>query len=315
MTKETKSNGDLLVYGLAAGETIRCMAAITTNTIAEAARRHRTSPTATAALGRTMTGALLLGASLKELDRLTTQIVCDGLIGGISVEANAKGEVRGYVRNPDADAPLNEKGKLDVRGIIGNGMLYVMREAGFEIGFRPEPYKGSVPLVSGEIAEDFAYYLKSSEQIPSAVLLGVHVRMAKDLSETIVTAAGGVMIQMMPGADEKAIEEVENAINNATQSTTEMIQKGFSANDLLRAVLGKIEFEVLEEKAVRFACPCSYERAVSMVTALDIAEIESMLKEDKGAAITCHFCNETYTLDEFVLEKIFHERSTVSTEK
>lgn len=309
MTKETKSNGDLLVYGLAAGETIRCMAAITTNTIAEAARRHRTSPTATAALGRTMTGALLLGASLKELDRLTTQIVCDGLIGGISVEANAKGEVRGYVRNPDADAPLNEKGKLDVRGIVGNGMLYVMREAGFEIGFRPEPYKGSVPLVSGEIAEDFAYYLKISEQIPSAVLLGVHVRMAKDLSETIVTAAGGVMIQMMPGADEKAIEEVENAINNATQATTEMIQKGFSANDLLRAVLGKIEFEVLEEKAVQFACPCSYERAVSMVTALDIAEIESMLKEDKGAAITCHFCNETYTLDETTLEKIFRERT------
>lgn len=309
MTKETKSESDLLIYGLAANKTIRCMAAITTNTVAEAARRHRTSPTATAALGRTMTGALLLGSSLKELDRLTVQIICDGLIGGISVEANANGEVRGYVRNPDADVPLNEKGKLDVRGIVGNGMLYVMREAGFEIGFRPEPYKGSVPIVSGEIAEDFAYYLKTSEQIPSAVLLGVHVRTTKDFDGIIVTAAGGVMIQMMPGADEKAIEEIENAINRTTQSTTEMIQNGFSTNDLLRAVLGKIEFEVLEEKAVRFSCQCSYERAVSMVTALDIAEIESMLNEDKGAAITCHFCNETYTLDEATLEKILKERS------
>jgi molecular chaperone Hsp33 len=309
LTDETKTDGDMLVYGLAADETVRCMAAITTDTVAEAARRHRTSPTATAALGRTMTGALLLGASLKELDRLTVQIVCDGPIGGISVESNAKGEVRGYVRNPEAEVPLNEQNKLDVRGVVGNGMLYVMREAGFEMGFRPEPYSGSVPIVSGEIAEDFAYYLKNSEQIPSAVLLGVHVRLAKDLEQTIATAAGGVMIQMMPGAGEKTIGEIEKAIGNMRQSVTEMIQSGAGLEELIGATLGRIEFKVLEKMSVRFACRCSYERALSMVSALDVAEIESMLLEDMGAKITCHFCNETYIIDEDALEKIFLERS------
>lgn len=308
MTDEIKQGNDSLVYGLAAGETVRCMAAITTNTVAEAARRHETSPTATAALGRTMTGALLLGASLKELDRLTVQIVCDGAIGGISVESNAKGEVRGYVRNPEADAPLNEKDKLDVRAIVGNGMLYVMREAGFDIGFRPEPYRGSVPIVSGEIAEDFAYYLKVSEQIPSAVLLGVHVKQTEDLQRAIVTAAGGVMIQMMPGASEKTIGEIEKTIGNAAQSVTQMIQNGAGLKELLQASLGAIEFEVLEERSVGFVCQCSYGRALSMVSALDISEIESMLLEDMGAKITCHFCNETYIIDEAALEKIFLER-------
>lgn len=312
MTEETNLKTDLFVHGLAANETVRCMAAITTNAVGEATRRHGTSPTATAALGRTMTGALLLGASLKELDRLTVQIVCDGAIGGISVESNARGEVRGYVRNPEAEAPLNDKGKLDVRGIIGNGMFYVMREAGFEIGFRPEPYRGSVPIVSGEIAEDFAYYLTNSEQIPSAVLLGVHVRMSEDLQKTIVTAAGGVMIQMMPGANVNTIEEIEKAISNAPQSITEMIKDGAGIEDLLSGSLGKIEFELLEEKPVRFACSCSYEKAVSMIGALDIAEIKSMVKEDKGASIICHFCNETYVVDEDALEKILRERLLAS---
>jgi molecular chaperone Hsp33 len=311
LTGEKKINRDVLVHGLAADETVRCMAAVTTATIGEAAERHRTSPTATAALGRTMTGALLLGTSLKELDRLTVQIVCDGAVGGISVESNAKGEVRGYVRNPDADAPLNNKNKLDVRGIVGNGMFYVMREAGFEIGFRPEPYRGSVPIVSGEIAEDFAYYLKTSEQIPSAVLLGVHVRPNGFENTLNVTAAGGIMIQLMPGAEEKTVEAIERAIGNATKSTTEMIHDGAQPTDLLRAALGEIEFEVLEEKAVRFACPCSYQRAISMIASVDLAEIESMHKEDKGAKITCHFCNETYTLDEATLAKILNERSSV----
>src|SRR4051812_40502268 len=167
---------DLLIHGLAAGGTVRCMAAITTDLVGEAAARHRASPTVAAALGRTMTGTLLLGASLKELDRLTTQIVSDGPIGGITAETNAYGDCRGYVRNPDADAPLNSAGKLDVRGIVGNGMFYVTRESGYEEGLYLEPYRGSVPIVSGEIGEDFAYYLSKSEQIPSAVLLGVLVK-------------------------------------------------------------------------------------------------------------------------------------------
>src|ERR1043165_1409559 len=141
------------------------MAAVTTGLVAEAARRHQTTLTMIAALGRTLTGTLLLGSSLKELDRLTVQITGDGPIGGITAEANAVGQVRGYVRNPEAHLALNhETGKLDVKGIVGNGMFYVTRESGYEVGLYREPYRGSVPIISGEIAEDFAYYLRSEER-------------------------------------------------------------------------------------------------------------------------------------------------------
>ena len=178
---------DRLVHGIAADGTIRLIAAITTDTVAEAIRRHETSPTASAALGRMLTGAALLGASLKEFDRLTVRIDADGPIGGIIVEANNSGEVRGYVRNPDAEIPPKPDGKFDVSGIVGNGMFYVMRESGFELGLHHEPYVGSVPITSGEIAEDFAFYLAKSEQIPLAVMLGVLLQK----SSPFVTAAGG----------------------------------------------------------------------------------------------------------------------------
>jgi molecular chaperone Hsp33 len=181
---------DTLVHGTAADGTIRCMAAVTTNLVAEAARRHDLWPTVAAALGRTLTGTLLLGSSLKELDRLTVQIVSDGPIGGITTEVNALGQVRGYVRNPEAHAPYNEKGKFDVKAVVGEGMFYVTRESGYDVGLYRDPYRGSVPLVSGEIAEDFAFYLMKSEQIPSAVMLGVHLQPIIPY----VTAAGGLMI-------------------------------------------------------------------------------------------------------------------------
>ena len=278
------------------------MAAVTTNIVAEAARRHDLWPTVAAALGRTLTGALLLGSSLKELDRLTVQIVSDGPVGGITVEANARGEVRGYVRNPEAHAPYNEKGKFDVRAVVGEGMFYVTRESGYDMGLYREPYRGSVPIVSGEIAEDFAYYLTKSEQIPSAVLLGVHLQPAAPY----VSAAGGLMIQMMPGADEKTIGTIEASVSRMPQATT-MIREGARPADLLRAALGDIEFEMLDERPVTFACPCSHERAVSMISSIDRAELESMLREDRGAVMTCHFCNETYRLDEDELLKVMGE--------
>lgn len=282
------------------------MAAVTTHLVAEAARRHVVSPTVAAALGRTLTGTLLLGASLKELDRLTVQIVSDGTLGGITAEANARGEVRGYVRNPEATAPLNANGKLDVRAIVGEGMFYVTRESGYDIGLYTDPYRGSVPLVSGEIAEDFAYYLTKSEQIPSAVMLGVLMR-ASDESETYVAAAGGLMIQIMPGADEQTVAAIEASVSRAPQ-TTAMISEGASPTEMLHMALGNLEFEQLGERLVSFACPCSYERAVSLISSIDRAEIESMLREDKGAVMNCHFCNETYRLDEAQLEDILSER-------
>ncbi|MBV9211250.1 MAG: Hsp33 family molecular chaperone HslO [Acidobacteria bacterium] len=301
-----KEQTDTLVHGTAADGTVRCMAAVTTQLVAEAARRHITSPTVSAALGRTLTGTLLLGSSLKELDRLTVQIAGDGPVGGITAEANAKGEVRGYVRNPDADVPLNEHGKLDVRAIVGEGMFYVTRESGYDIGLYREPYRGSVPLVSGEIAEDFAYYLTKSEQIPSAVMLGVLMRAGEE-NETYVAAAGGLMIQIMPGASEKTVAAIEASVSRTPQ-TTAMIREGASPKDLLRTALGEIEFEMLGERLVTFACPCSYERAVSLISSIDRGELESMLHEDKGAVMNCHFCNETYRLDESQLKGILSER-------
>jgi molecular chaperone Hsp33 len=290
---------DTLIHGTAANGTVRCMAAVTTNLVAEAARRHDLWPTVVAALGRTLTGTLLLGSSLKELDRLTVQIVSDGPIGGITAEANARGQVRGYVRNPEANAPYNEKGKFDVRAVVGKGMFYVTRESGYDVGLYREPYRGSVPLVSGEIAEDFAYYLTKSEQIPSAVMLGVHLQP----NAPYVSAAGGLMIQMMPGADEKTIAAIESTVSQMPQATS-LIREGAQPADLLHAALGDLEFELLDEKPVNFACPCSYERAVSMISSIDRAELESMLLEDKGAVMTCHFCNETYRLGEAELESI-----------
>jgi molecular chaperone Hsp33 len=291
---------DYLLYGTAANDTVRCLAVVTTNLVAEAMRRHRTAPTATAALGRTLTGALLLGASVKELDRLTVQIRGDGPLGGVTAEVNAQGHARGYVANPDADLPPTAQGKLDVRGIVGQGMFHVLREAGFELGLRPEPYRGSVPLVSGEIAEDFTYYLAVSEQIPSAVLLGVRLEPDADARANRVAAAGGVMLQMMPGADETTVAAIEQSIR-ALPHTTELIRAGAAPGDLLQAALGPFEFTPLEEKEVRFACACSYERAVSLVAAIAPAELEAMLREDGEARLTCHFCNETYHLDENTL--------------
>ena len=275
------------------------MAAVTTNLVAEAARRHDLWPTVAAALGRTLTGTLLLGASLKELDRLTVQIVSDGPIGGITAEVNAHGQVRGYVRNPEAHAPYNENGKFDVRAVVGAGMFYVTRESGYDVGLHRDPYRGSVPIVSGEIAEDFAFYLTKSEQIPSAVILGVHLLPVAPH----VSAAGGLMIQMMPGADEKIINTIEASISRMPQATI-MIREGSRPVDLLSAALGEIEFEVLDEKPVSFACSCSYERAVSLISSIDRAELESMLREDRGAVMSCHFCNETYRIEEAELESI-----------
>ncbi len=299
---------DKMIRATAADDTVRCMAAVTTRMVADAVKNHVTSTTVAAALGRTLTGTLLLGSSLKELDRLTVQIVCDGDIGGVTTEANASGEVRGYVRNPNAEVPLKASGKLDVSGIVGQGMFYVTRESGYDIGLYTDPYRGSVPIISGEIAEDFAYYLTQSEQIPSAVMLGVLMR-AREAGETFVEAAGGLMIQIMPGASDATIRHIEETVSRAPH-TTQMIREGATPEDLLKTALGAMEFDVSEEKFVRFACPCSYERAVSLISSIDRVEVEAMLREDAGATMTCHFCNESYRLNESALERILGETVT-----
>jgi len=290
---------DKLIHGTAAGGTVRVMAAITTDIVAEAVRRHQTSPTVSAALGRALTGTLLLASSLKELDRLTVKIEADGAVEGITAEADADGKVRGYVKNPHVELPPKDNGKFDVAGIIGTGMFYVIRESGYDIGLYREPYVGSVPIVSGEIAEDFAYYLAKSEQIPSAVLLGVLLQKQKPF----VRASGGVIIQMMPGANEHIITMIEDTISHAPHITS-VIKRGATARDLVKLALGAIDFEILEEKEIAFDCNCSFKRAVSLISSLGRDEVAAMLAEDKGAKMTCGFCNEIYTLDEKDLQEM-----------
>lgn len=290
---------DKLIHGTAAGGTVRVIAAITTNTVSEAIRRHQTSPTVSAAFGRVLTGALLLGASQKDFDRLTVKIDSDGAVEGIVAETNVHGKVRGYVKNPVAELPQKDDGKFDVSGIIGKGMFHVIRESGFDIGLFKDPYHGSVPIVSGEIAEDFAYYLAKSEQIPAAVLLGVKLQK----TEPYVTAAGGVMLQMMPDANEHIITMLEDTIIHTPHLTT-IITEDTQPHELAQLALGVIGLDVLEEKEVAFECNCSMERAVSLITSLGKNEVESMLADDKGAVMTCGFCNETYKVDEAGLSEI-----------
>lgn len=292
---------DKLVNGIAADGTIRVLAATTTDLTAEAVRRHQTSPTVSAALGRMLTGALLLGSTLKDFDRLTARIECSGPLEGIVAEATAIGTVRGYVKNAVAELPAKPNGKFDVSGIVGEGMFHIIREAGFDIGFRPEPYVGSVPIVSGEIAEDFAYYLAKSEQIPSAVMLGVLLQN----SEPFVSAAGGVMVQMMPGANEHIITMIEDTIRHAPH-VTDLVKEGAEPADLIQMALGVIDFEILEEREARFACTCSAEKAVGMIAALGKEEVAAMIAEDNGAIMNCGFCNETYSLDNNDLEGILN---------
>jgi|SRR5688572_9983288 len=290
---------DKLIHATAAGGSIRVLSAITTGVVAEAVRRHQPAPTATAALGRVLTGTLLMAGTLKDFDRLTVKMECSGAIGGIVAEATTEGGVRGYVKNPDADVPWRHDGKFNVRGVIGTGMFYVIRESGFDIGLHREPYTGSVPLVSGEIAEDFAFYLAKSEQIPSAVLLGVLLQN----SEPYVAASGGVFVQMMPGANPHLITMIEDTIGRAPHLTS-VIGADATPHDLARLALGEIDFEVLEERDVEFRCNCSMERARTLIGSLGRDEVESMLAEDRGAVMSCGFCSEVYQLDEDDLRSI-----------
>ncbi len=290
---------DHLIQATAADATIRLIAAVTTNLVKEACQRHGTTPTASAALGRTLTGALLFGRSFKDLEYVTIRFDCNGTIGGIVAEATAHGTVRGYVNNPLADAPLNALGKLDVSAIVGGGMLHVIREAGYEIGLLKEPYFGSVPIVSGEIAQDLTNYLSVSEQINSAVSLGVFV----ESEQGQVTASGGVMVQVMPGISDETLAALERSVS-AAPHVTEVIRKGAGARELLQSALDGIAFNVLETHPVEFRCKCSFERAVSIVAALGREEVEDMLLKDNGAELTCHFCNSVYYLDDRALREI-----------
>lgn len=280
---------DYLVKALCFNGEIRAMAVRTTNIVDEAQRRHNTWRAATAALGRTMTGSLLLGSMHKGNDKLTVKIQGDGPLGAIVVDADAKGNVKGYVQNPSVNLPANDVGKIDVRGAVGtNGSLSVIKDLGLK-----EAFTGQVPLVSGELAEDFTYYLANSEQVPSAVGLSVLVDNEND---DRVKAAGGFMIQVMPNATEETLVEIEKRLADIPQVST-LLDQGETPENILERLLGKENVDILDKMPVQFHCDCSKERFSSAIATLGEVELTAMIEEDEGAEAVCHFCGEKYNYD------------------
>lgn len=275
---------DYLVKALGYNGQVRAYAVSTTETVGEAQRRHNTWPTASAALGRAVTAGVMMGAMLKGDEKLTIKIEGDGPIGAILVDSNAKGEVRGYVTNPHVHFDLNEHGKLDVRRAVGTaGMLSVVKD----IGLR-DYFTGQVPLVSGELGEDFTYYFAVSEQIPSSVGVGVLVN-----PDNTIQSAGGFILQLMPGTDDETITEIENHLQTIPP-VSKMIQMGLTPEEILEQLLGKNHVQILEKIPVAFECQCSSERISNALISLGKAEIEDMIETEGKADAQCHFCNEEY---------------------
>ncbi|QDP38847.1 Hsp33 family molecular chaperone HslO [Radiobacillus deserti] len=284
---------DYLIKATAFNGNIRAYAIKSTDTVEEARRRHDTWATASAALGRTLTITTMLGAMLKGDDKLTVKLEGDGPVGPILADANAKGEVRGYITNPHVDFELNDKGKLDVARAVGQGSLSVVKDLGLKHNFT-----GQVPIVSGEVSEDFTYYLANSEQVPSAVGAGVLVN-----PDHTILAAGGFIIQVMPGADDEVITKIEESIAKIPPISS-LLRDGNSPEQILDKLLGEGNVNVLEELPVAFECHCSKERLEQAIKSLGNEEIDKMIEEENGAEATCHFCNEVYQFTAEDLEEL-----------
>ena len=276
--------GDYIVRAAAANTQIRAFAAVTTELVEEARQRHGTSPVATAALGRLLTGGVMMGSMMKnEDDVLTIQINCSGQIGGLTVTADSQGKVKGYVHNPDVMLPP-KNGKLDVGGALGQGVLTVIKDMGLK-----EPYSGQTILQTGEIAEDLTYYFATSEQVPSSVGLGV--LMEKD---NTVRCAGGFIVQVMPFIEDKVLEKLEQNIQNI-QSVTSMLDNGHTPEEMLGHVLEGLDLEITDTLPARFHCNCSKERIEKAIISIGKKEIQSMIDDGKEVEVKCHFCNTAYT--------------------
>lgn len=251
------------------------------------------SPVATAALGRLMTGTLILASSLKGEEGITLRLLGDGPLEGVVAVGNAQGEVRGYVREPLVDLPLKASGKLDVGAAVGLGELSVSRS--LQNG---EVFTGTVPMVSGEIAEDLVHYLLTSEQIPSAMLLGVLIE--KDFH---VAGAGGLLIQPLPGATEEDIQAIENQLGQIGIGISELTAQNQNNDQLLGHLMGQLPHRVLERREVKFSCTCSKERLSDTLVSIGKKEIADLISDGK-AEMVCHFCNEHYQFNVEELEQI-----------
>ncbi len=277
---------DYMIRAVAAEGKIRAFAAYTTDTVEEARRRHNTSPVITAALGRLLTAAAMMGSMMKgDRDRVMLKINGDGPVKSITAQADTHGRVRGFAAVPQVILHANAKGKLDVGGAVGNGVLTVTKD----IGMR-EPYVGTTMLVSGEIAEDLTYYFAESEQVPSSVGLGVLMN-----RENTVRQAGGFIVQLMPGVDDEVISRLEERIRNI-DSVTSMLDRGMSPEDILNEILEGFSPEQLGGRTdIAFSCGCSKEKIRSAVSGLKAEELESLIEGEQPVTAHCDFCNTDYT--------------------
>ena len=276
---------DYVIRATAADGQIRAFAATTRDLTETARQAHNTSPVATAALGRLMTAAVMMGYDMKgEDDLLTLKIQGDGPIGGLVVTADSKGEVKGYAFNPGVMLPPNDKGKLDVGGALGPGFLNVIKDMGLK-----EPYSGQTILQTGEIAEDLTYYFATSEQVPSSVGLGV--LMEKD---NTVRCAGGFIVQVMPFIEEEVLSKLEENIKNI-QSVTAMLDNGHTPEEMLNHVLEGLDVEITDTLPAKFDCNCSKERIEKAIISVGKKEIQEMIDDGKDIEVKCHFCNTAYT--------------------
>lgn len=282
---------DYIIRATAANGQVRAFAATTKTMVEDARIAHETSPIATAALGRLLTGAVMMGSMMKnDTDILTINVRGDGAMQGLTVTADSRGNAKGYVIEPMVILPANAQGKLDVGGAIGRGYLNVIKDIGLK-----DPYVGKVALVSGEIAEDLTYYYAISEQTPSSVALGVLMT-----KENTVEQAGGFILQMMPGASEEIIDKLEAKLSEIS-SVTNMLSKGMSPEDILNELLGDMDLVIMDKMPTRFYCNCSKERVEKALISIGKDEIQAMVDDGEPVELKCHFCNRGY---EFEIEEL-----------
>ena len=282
---------DYIIRATAANDQIRAFAAVTTEMVETAREHHNTSPVATAALGRLLTAGAMMGSMMKgEKDVLTLQIKAGGPLQGITVTADSHGNVKGYVGNPDVCIPANSKGKLDVAGAVGPGFLTVIKDMGLK-----EPYSGQVMLQTCEIAEDLTYYFATSEQVPSAVGLGVLMN-----KNNTVRQAGGFIVQLMPFAEEEVISRLEQNVQKIN-SVTNLLEEGHTPESLLEKVLEGFDIQINEKMDTRFHCNCSKERVAKALISIGRKELNEMIQEGKPIEMNCHFCNTNYN---FTVEEL-----------
>ena len=275
---------DYMIRATAADGQIRAFAATTKEIVETAKNAHNTSPIATAALGRLLTAAAMMGSDLKgEGELLTLRIEGDGPIGGLLVTADGKGDVKGYAFNPDVMLPPNAQGKLDVGGSLGLGVLSVIKDIGLK-----EPYVGQTQLITGEIAEDLTYYFATSEQVPSSVALGV--LMNKD---NTVRQAGGFIIQLLPDASDEIIDRLEAKLSGIS-SITSLLDAGKTPEEILTDILGEFGLEILKKMPVQFHCDCERSRVEKAIISIGRKEIQDMIDEGKEIEVNCQFCNKHY---------------------